>query len=100
MLRLRLRLLKVLAAAGVLGMMLVACTTVETSPPPDAPVVAAPALKAGNYWEYAVRDGYTGLPHGIYRYTVSRADAGSVTIEVTRDDRLIDTQIYTPDLKG
>ena len=96
---LRMTVVNVLAAAAVL--LLSACMTAEPLPPQaGARSAPAPSLKVGNYWEYAVRDGYTGLPRGIYRYSVSRADASSVTIDVTHDGALIDAQIYTPDLKG
>src|SRR4051812_11585125 len=97
---LRLRFLKVLASAGIVAAMLSACTTMQSAPAPGAAVVPRPVPKVGNYWEYAVRDGYTGLPRGIYRYTVSRADPGGLTIDITRDGERIDTQVYTPDLKG
>jgi hypothetical protein len=97
--RLLATLVKVLAAAAVL--LFNGCMTAEPlPPPPGARVAPAPSLNAGNYWEYAVRDGYTGLPRGIYRYSVSRADANGVTIDVTHDGARIDTQIYTPDLRG
>jgi hypothetical protein len=96
---LRVTFVKVLAAAAVL--LFNGCMTAEPLPPPaGARAAPAPSLHVGNYWEYAVRDGYTGLPRGIYRYSVSHADAGSVTIDVTHDGARIDTQIYTPDLKG
>jgi hypothetical protein len=94
-------LLKVLAAVSSPAVLLAACMTMEAAPPPPgASVAPAPSLKAGNYWEYAVRDGYTGLPRGLYRYTVSRADAATITIDVTQDGALIDSQVYTQDLKG
>jgi hypothetical protein len=93
--------IKALAAAGTLAFMLAACTSLDpTPPPPGVTAVPAPQLKVGNYWEYAVRDGYTGLPRGLYRYTVNQADASSVVLDVTHDGELVDTQIYTPDLKG
>jgi hypothetical protein len=98
---LRLRLLKVFAGVSIPAVLLAACMTLEPAPPPPgASIATAPALKAGNYWEYAVRDGYTGLPRGLYRYTVSRADAATITIDITHDGALVDSQIYTRDLKG
>ena len=92
-----------LATAGLLVLALSACSLTPLAPaPPPAGVtsVPAPQLRVGNYWEYAVRDGYTGLPRGMYRYTVSRADPGGVALELTHDGALIDTQIFTADLKG
>ncbi len=95
--------IRALAGAGILGLMLGACniTPLEpTAPPVGVTTVPAPQLKIGNYWEYAIRDGYTGLPRGVYRYTVSRADPGGVALDLTHDGQLLDTQIFTPDLKG
>ena len=92
-----------LATAGLLVLALSACSLTPLAPaPPPAGVSAVPApqLRVGNYWEYEVRDGYTGLRRGMYRYTVSRADAGAVVLELTHDGQLVDTQIFTPDLKG
>jgi hypothetical protein len=94
--------IRAVADAAVVGFMLGACSITPLDPmPPPAGIttVSAPQLKAGNYWEYAVRDGYTGLPRGLYRYTVNRADASSVVLDLTRDGELVDTQVYTPDLK-
>jgi len=76
-------------------------TTVEPGrPPPGAATASAPTVKAGDYWEYAVRDGYTGLPRGLYRYTVSQSDAGRVVVDLTRDGERIDSYVYTADWNG
>jgi hypothetical protein len=80
--------------------LLAACASEVLVPGTGAPSAAAPVVRAGAYWEYAVRDGYTGAPRGTYRYTVSRADADRVVVDVTRDGERIDTQIYAPDWKG
>ena len=78
-----------------------ACAMTDVNVPgTGGPPAAAPVAKQGAYWEYAVRDGYTGLPRGIYRYTVSRVDADRIVVDVTRDGERVDTEIYTPDWKG
>jgi len=63
-------------------------------------VAAAPRVKVGEYWAYAVRDRYTGSPRGLYRYTVSRVDPDRVVVDLTHDDARVDTFIYTPDWRG
>src|ERR1700742_3350992 len=86
---------------GVLAWGLAACTSPAQQPPPaGGPSAGATATKTGAYWEYAVRDGYTGLPRGTYRYTVSRVDADCIVVDVTRDGERIDTEIYAADWKG
>jgi hypothetical protein len=83
--------------------LLAACaTTVEAPVPPPAGVatVPAPAIKPGAFWEYAVRDGYSGLPRGLYRYTVSRVDPDRVVVDLTRDGQRVDTHLYTPEWNG
>lgn len=94
--------IKRICSAGVLALsLLMACATPETqAPPPGAATAPVPSAREGAYWEYAVRDGYTGLPRGLYRYTVSRADPDRVVVDVTRDGERIDTQIYAPDWRG
>jgi hypothetical protein len=89
-------------SAGLLACGLVAaCTPLEPLPAPaGAKLAAVPAVKTGAYWEYAVRDGYTGFARGIYRYTVSRVDPDRIVVDVTRDGERIDTELYTPDWKG
>jgi hypothetical protein len=57
-------------------------------------------VKQGAFWEYSVRDAYTGLPRGIYRYTVSRADPDRVVVDVTRDGARVDTHVYAPGWQG
>jgi hypothetical protein len=75
-------------------------TAPETSPPPGVSSVPAPAIRAGQYWEYAVRDAYTGFPRGVYRYTVARADEKRIVVDVARDGERIDTYVYAPGWNG
>ena len=93
--------LKWLGACALAVSLLAACAVSDVQPPPaNSPSAAAPLAKAGAYWEYAVRDAYTGSPRGTYRYTVSRADADRIVVDVTRDGERVDTEIYAPDWKG
>lgn len=69
--------------------------------PGDAPAaVAAPAVQAGDYWEYAVRDGYTELARGHYRYEVTRADDRDIVVQVVHEGRLMDTLVFAPGWNG
>ena len=77
-----------------------ASTSDMGAPPPASGQVAAPTVKEGEYWEYAVRDAYTGAARGLYRYTVSRADAQGVVVDVSRNGERIDTHLYTPQWGG
>ena len=71
------------------------CAAPSLPPPVGAPVsVSAPQAKVGDYWEYAVRDGYTGLPRGVYRYAVEVVEGERVVVEVTHEGRHIDTLEY------
>ena len=84
------------------GTLLAGCAATPDvgEPPAGAVQVPAPAVKQGDYWEYAVRDAYTGFARGVYRYTVSRADAERIVVDVTRDGERIDTHLYTPGWGG
>lgn len=69
-------------------------------PPPGTPSIAAPVVKEGDFWEYAVRDAYTGLPRGLYRHTVSRAAPDGIVVDVTRDGQPFDVHRYLPGWQG
>src|SRR5687768_9219291 len=86
--------------AVLLACVVAACATPDVPAPGAGPSASAPVVKTGAYWEYAVRDGYSGSPRGIYRYTVSRADADRIVVDVTRNGERVDTEIYAPDWKG
>jgi hypothetical protein len=94
--------LRQLCSAALACALLAGCaTTLESSvPPPGAATVPAPTVSEGDFWEYAVRDAYTGAPRGLHRYTVSHADADRVWVDVTRDGERIDTRVYSHDWKG
>ena len=81
--------------------LLASCATPPTYTPKDAPAsLSAPQVKMSDYWEYAVRDGYTGIPRGIYRYQVVRSDASGVTVQVIHEGLLMDTLVYGPGWNG
>jgi hypothetical protein len=75
-------------------------TPPETAPPASVATIPAPVVKAGQYWEYAVRDGYTGVSRGIVRYTVARADEARYVVDVTRDGRRLDSYVYARGWNG
>jgi hypothetical protein len=66
----------------------------------SAAAVTAPQIKVGDFWEYAVRDGYTGIPQGIYRYDVSQIDGDRVIVTLTNNGAVLDTLIYDKGWNG
>ena len=84
-------------AAGVLACGLLACASAPSYVPQNAPAsVPRVDVRVGDFWEYAVRDGYTGIPRGLYRYEVSRAEPESITVDVSRDGQRVDAFVYGP----
>ena len=80
-----------------------AAPTATTLQPASGGVAApttAPEVKVGDFWEYTVRDGWTSLPRGIYRYDVVRVDPGGVVVQLTNEGRLLDTLVYAPGWNG
>jgi hypothetical protein len=72
----------------------------EAAPPVGAATVPGPAIQQGQFWEYAVRDAYTGFPRGLYRYSVARVDGNRIVVDVFRDGERVDAFIYTPGWNG
>lgn len=95
---------RLFATALLASAMLAACAAPGevpyTPPPAGLATVPAPAVRPGAYWDYAVRDRYTGAQRGIYRYSVSRVDPDRVVVDVTRDGERIDTYVYAPGWRG
>jgi hypothetical protein len=82
---------------------LAACAAPIASPPgtaSSAPAASAPQVKVGDYWDYAVHDGWTKLPRGIYRYQVVRVDPAGVVVQLSNDGKLLDTLVYAPGWNG
>lgn len=81
--------------------LLAGCAAQPPYVPQDAPAsLPAPQVKVSDYWEYAVRDGYTGIARGIHRYEVVRSDTAGVTVQVTSEGLLLDTLVYAPGWNG
>jgi hypothetical protein len=47
-----------------------------------------------------VRDAYTGLPRGLYRHAIARADADRFVVDVTHDGRRVDAHVYATGWNG
>lgn len=85
----------------VLTTLVAACAATSSYVPADAPTsVSAPPVNVGDYWEYAVRDGYTGIARGTYRYQVAHQDAARVVVQVIHEGNLLDTLVYAPGWNG
>ena len=85
----------------VLAALASCATPMDSTPQMSAgPAPSAPEVKAGDYWDYSVRDGWTGLPRGIYRYEVVRADPGGVVVQLSNDGKPLDTLVYAPGWNG
>ena len=82
-----------LVSAAVLT--LSACAPAPPQPPqPGAPAAIAAAPKVGDFWEYLVRDAYTGSPRGLFRFQVAHVDPANTVIDVYRDGQRVDAYIY------
>lgn len=57
-------------------------------------------MKSGAYWDYTVRDAYTGIDRGVYRLTVSAVHPDRIVVDVTRDGARVDTHVYAPGWTG
>jgi hypothetical protein len=81
--------------------LLAGCATEPAYLPTNAPASVAPAqVKVGDFWEYHVRDAYTGFDRGLHRYEVSYAGPDRVVVDVTRNGERVDTLIYAPGWNG
>ena len=77
------------------------CAAIPDYTPANAPAtVAAAPVKIGDFWEYAVRDAYTGFDRGRLRYAVTDVHPDRVVVEVTRDGVVEDTRVYAPGWNG
>lgn len=69
----------------------------QTPPPGIPPELAAPTVRVGDDWRYAVHDGYTRLPQGTVEYRVSAVEGDRITVERRHEGRM-STEHYTRDL--
>lgn len=93
----RLRLVSALALVSFVA----ACAGTVPGAPKGAHQAVPPAqMKVGDYWEYAVRDAYTGFDRGVHRYQVSHADPERVVVDVFRDGERVDSRVYTAGWNG
>lgn len=90
--------MKHLLSAAAVSLLLAACASPLPQTPPAgvANEVAAPAIKPGSVWRYAVKDGYTKLSRGSVEYRVANVTSDSVSVDV-QGDRGQSTQTYTRD---
>jgi hypothetical protein len=56
--------------------------------------VAAPELRPGSSWRYAVSDGFTRIPRYTVEYRVRAVDGNTVTVDVA-SERQTSTELYT-----
>ena len=92
--------MKRLLALAALAL-LAGCATNTGYMPAGAPAsVAAGQAKVGDFWEYAVRDGYTGLPRGVRRYEVTKSDPNHIVVDVSQDGERVDTYVYAAGWNG
>ena len=77
------------------------CASEPVYVPKDVPASIAPAqVKVGDFWEYRVKDAYTGLDRGLRRYDVSHAGADRIVVDVTQDGQRMDALVYAPGWNG
>lgn len=90
-----------LALRLLLAFVIGGCASDPAYVPQNAPASVAPeAVKVGDFWEYAVRDAYTGFDRGRLRYTVSHVEPDRIVADVTRNGERVDAYIYAPGWNG
>lgn len=81
--------------------LLAGCAANPAYMPRDAPASVVPAqVKVGEFWEYRVRDAYTGFERGLRRYEVAHVEPNRIVVDVTHDGRRVDSEIYTAGWNG
>ncbi|HYC47605.1 MAG TPA: hypothetical protein VED01_19185 [Burkholderiales bacterium] len=91
---------RLLALAVVLAL-LAACQSGTGYMPANAPPSVSPApVEVGDYWEYAVRDAYTGLDRGVRRYEVTRIEADRIVVDVDQNGERVDSFVYSAGWNG
>ena len=88
-------------SAFALATLVAGCATQPMPAPKDAPAsVSAPQVKVGDFWEYRVKDAYTGFDRGLRRYEVSQVSPDRIVVNVTQDGQPVDAQVYAPGWNG
>jgi hypothetical protein len=73
------------------------CANLSQTPPPGiAAEVAAPQLRPGDIWRYAISDGFTRIERGTIEYRVRAIEGNVVTVDVTNGAQE-STELYTRD---
>jgi hypothetical protein len=73
-----------------------ACASqLASTPPAGTPAeIAAPEVRPGSVWRYAVSDGFTKLPRGSVEYRVRAIEGNTVTVDVITNGRE-STELYS-----
>jgi hypothetical protein len=87
-----------LLSAAAAAVLLTACASPLPQTPPAGLTseIAAPAIKPGSLWRYAISDGFTHLPRGSVEYRVAQVSPDRVSVDV-RTDQGQTAEIYTHD---
>jgi hypothetical protein len=82
--------------ACILLLLAAACASpLSRTPPADVPAEAAPpAIRVGDTWRYAVRDGFTNLPRGEVDHRVTQVEGDTVSVDVRAGEQ-VSTELYT-----
>ena len=89
-----------LCAFGLLALT-AGCATEPVHVPTNVPAsVEAAQVKVGDFWEYRVKDAYTGFDRGLRRYEVSRVAPDRIVVDVTQDGERLDALVYAPGWNG
>lgn len=89
--------MKRIVVVAVLSLLTACASPLPQTPPGGvAAEVAAPELKAGSVWRYAVSDGFTRLPRETVEYRVRSVADDTVTVDVLSPNRQT-TELYARD---
>lgn len=85
-----------LLLVSLLALLTTGCASAPSgAPSPDLAAIAPASVQVGDFWEYRVRDVYTGFDRGRVRYEVVQADADRMTVEILRDGQPSVPALYT-----
>jgi hypothetical protein len=73
-----------LLLAAIAVALVASCANLSQTPPPGmAAEVAAPQLRPGDSWRYAISDGFTRIERGTVVYRVRAVEGNVATVDVT-----------------